>query len=83
MATKLGIIAGGGDLPVRICEACEEAGRPFYVVAIDQQADTAQLARFPHSIIRLGAAGKALKLFKNEGVKDLVMAGKVSRPSLA
>lgn len=83
MATKLGIIAGGGDLPIRICQACERDGRPFFVVAIDQQADTAQLSRFPHAVIRLGAAGKALKLFKNEGVRDLVMAGKVSRPSLA
>lgn len=83
MATKLGVIAGGGDLPVRICEACEETGRPFFVVAIEHQADTAQLARFPHLVVRLGAAGKALKAFKKEGVQDLVMAGKVSRPSLA
>ncbi len=83
MATKLGIIAGGGDLPVRICEACEKAGRPFFVVAIEHQADTGQLSRFPHAVLRLGAAGKALQTFKKEGVRDLVMAGKVSRPSLA
>ncbi|WP_425404824.1 LpxI family protein [Hwanghaeella sp.] len=83
MATKLGIIAGGGDLPVRICEACEESGRPFFVVAIENHADIDQLARFPHAVLRLGAAGKALKAFKKEGVRDLVMAGKVSRPSLA
>lgn len=83
MVTKLGIIAGGGDLPVRICEACEDAGRPFFVIAIEHQADIGRLSRFPHAVIRIGAAGKALKLFKKEGVRDLVMAGKVSRPSLA
>ncbi len=83
MPTKLGVIAGGGDLPIRICEACEEAGRPFFVVAIEKQADTDRLARFPHAVIRLGAAGKAIKRFKDEGVVDLVMAGRVSRPSLA
>ena len=83
MATKLGVIAGGGNLPVRICEACESAGRPFFVIAIDRQADLASLSRFPHAVVRLGAAGKALKRFKAEGVKDLVMAGRVTRPSLA
>jgi len=83
MPTKLGVIAGGGDLPIRICEACEESGRPFFVVAIEQQADLAGLSRFPHAVIRLGAAGKAIKRFKEEGIVDLVMAGRVSRPSLA
>ena len=83
MPTKLGVIAGGGDLPIRICEACEEAGRPFFVVAIEQQADVDRLSRYPHAVIRLGAAGKAIKRFKEEGVADIVMAGRVSRPSLA
>lgn len=83
MPTKLGVIAGGGDLPVRICEACEQEGRPYFVVAIEKQADVDKLAGFPHSVIRLGAAGKAIKRFKEEGVVDLVMAGRVTRPSLA
>ena len=81
--TKLGVIAGGGSLPIRICEACENAGRPFFVIAIEKQADVDGLSRFPHAVVRLGAAGKALKRFKAEGVQDLVMAGRVSRPSLA
>lgn len=78
---KLGIIAGRGDLPVRLVEAARAAGREVYVLAIKNQVDQ-PLDGILHDWIRLGAAGKALDLLRANGVVDLVFAGAVKRPSL-
>lgn len=80
-AAKLGIIAGRGDLPVRLVEAARASGREVYVLAIKNQVDQ-PLDGIPHDWIRLGAAGKALDLLRANGVVDLVFAGAVKRPSL-
>jgi DUF1009 family protein len=78
---KLGIIAGRGDLPVRLVEAARATGREVYVLAIKNQVEQ-PLDGIPHDWIRLGAAGKALDLLRANGVVDLVFAGAVKRPSL-
>lgn len=83
VGTKLGILAGGGKLPARIIEACRENDRPFFVIAFKGQADDATVAGTPHAWVRLGAAGKTLKLLRQAGVEVLVMAGRIRRPSLA
>jgi DUF1009 family protein len=80
-APKLGIIAGGGDLPLRLIEAARSAGRDFYVLAIKNQADLA-LNGVPHDWVRLGAAGTALELLRAAEVRDVVFAGRIKRPSL-
>ena len=58
MAAKLGILAGGGDLPRQIILACEESGRPYYVVALSGHA-APELARHGGAA-RLGAVGTIL-----------------------
>ena len=79
---KLGIVAGGGDLPLMIIKECQEQGRPFYVLALKEHADPTRYAEnLPLSWIRLGEVGKALKIAKENGVKELVMIGTVKRPS--
>jgi len=83
MPPKLGIIAGGGDLPVRIIEACRQAGRPHFVLAFEGQTPADTVAGTEHAWVRLGAAGKAIKLLKAAGVVELVLAGPVSRPSFS
>ena len=32
---KLGLIAGGGTLPVEIAEHCRRSGRPLFVIRLD------------------------------------------------
>src|SRR5262249_24796820 len=78
MASKLGIVAGSGDLPRRIV-----AARPFFVLAFEGEADPTFLAGLPHAVIRLGAAGEGFRLLREAGVEELVLAGGVQRPSLA
>ena len=38
-AGKLGLIAGGGDLPAAVAQRCEAEGRAVYVVRLEGFAD--------------------------------------------
>lgn len=82
MTRKIGIIAGGGDLPRQLCEACETQGRPYYVVALEGHADEAALTGRPHSTVRVGAVGKALAVLKSQEIREIIIAGGLARPSM-
>lgn len=81
-AAKLGILAGSGTLPGRIIEHCVRAGRAYFVIAFKDQTDPQTVAGSPHLWVRLGAAGQAVAALKKAGVRDLVMAGGINRPSM-
>jgi len=83
MAPKLGILAGSGELPLRLIDACRASGRAVFVLGFEGAADPANFAAVPHASIRLGAAADGLKILRENGVEELVMAGPVRRPSLA
>ena len=79
---KLGILAGAGELPRRIIEACRAADRDFFVLAFTGEADTNILADVPHATVRLGAAGEGFRLLHEAGVEEIVFAGGVKRPTV-
>ena len=83
MGNRLGILAGGGNLPGRLIDVCRETGREFYVIAIEGQADPAVIGDSPHCWVRLGAAKKALEIARREAFDEIVMIGPVKRPSMA
>ena len=76
---KLGLIAGGGALPLEIAAACERAGRPMFVVRIQSLA-AETLHRFDGVDISLGQFGKAVAALKRAGVRHVCLAGNVRRP---
>ena len=80
MAARLGIVAGGGDVPVRIAAACERAGREVYILGLEGQADPDTLDA--DAWIRLGEAGRGLDLLRQAKVEELTVVGRVKRPSL-
>jgi UDP-2,3-diacylglucosamine hydrolase len=80
--TKLGIIAGGGTLPVEIAAHCRAAGRPFVVMRLRGFADAA-LGTEPGHEVGLAELGKCIKLLKNEGVQAVCFVGNVSRPDFS
>ena len=82
MQPKLGILAGGGDLPARIVEACRRTGRAFFVIAFEGQADAHTVEGCDHAWVPLEKAGKTIKLLNRAAVAEVVMAGHVRRPSL-
>lgn len=79
----LGIVAGGGALPRRIIEACRRDGRDVFVVAIEGHTEAATVDGVDHVWVRLGAASGALGPLRASGVRQLVLAGPIRRPSLA
>jgi len=83
MLPKLGIIAGGGKLPGELIKHCQASGRDFFVIALTDQAEASDLVGVAHEWVRLGAAGKAIKLLRANAVEELVLAGSVKRPSLS
>jgi DUF1009 family protein len=78
-AAPLGIIAGGGDLPLAIAESAREAGRPVFVIALTVSAD-AWVESWPHEWASLGEVGKVIKALRGANVADIVLAGKLARP---
>jgi len=79
---KLGIIAGGGALPLKLAAACEARGAPFIIVRLAGFADPAA-AEFPGGEVRLGEGGKLARLLKEHGCDAVVMAGLVPRPDFS
>jgi DUF1009 family protein len=82
MAGRLGIVAGGGDLPRHLVECCRAAGREVFVLALEGAAAPATVEGVPHAWCRLGAAATGLALLRENHVTELVLAGGIRRPSL-
>lgn len=78
---KLGIIAGGGTLPARLASAAQTAGRAVFVVKLDRHADDPELDQYPGITARLGAAARILDAMRDNACQDVVLAGKVARPT--
>lgn len=82
-SSTLGIIAGKGSLPAQLIDFCQKNNRSFFVIAFDESFSPQTMANIPHAVVRIGAVGEALKYLRDAGVKEIVMAGGIKRPSLA
>lgn len=81
--SKLGILAGGGELPRLLIQTCRDQTRDVFVVAFKDQCDPQTTEGVDHAWVRLGAAGQAIKHLRDNGVEELVMAGRIKRPGVA
>jgi DUF1009 family protein len=79
---SIGLIAGGGALPFFLLEALHCEKKPVCVVALQGVTSPELVEGVPHLWISLGEIIKVLDFFKAQGVFEIVMAGKVPRPSL-
>ncbi|TIR39253.1 MAG: DUF1009 domain-containing protein, partial [Mesorhizobium sp.] len=83
--SRVGIIAGGGSLPVEVAEGLVRQGHsPFIILAegeVDREAD---FAAYEQATLALEDIGFLLPLLKREGISHLVLAGEIKRrPRLA
>lgn len=78
-AGKLGLIAGGGELPHAIARRCESEGRAVFVIRLAGFAD-APLERWPGDIFGMAEIGGILKALRREGCEAVCLAGTVNRP---
>lgn len=79
---KLGLIAGGGDLPVRLARQCQAAGRPVFVIRLKGMADPA-LEAFDGVEAGIAEFGKGFSALRAAGCQAVCLAGVVKRPDFA
>ncbi|MCH2203485.1 MAG: UDP-2,3-diacylglucosamine diphosphatase LpxI [Fuerstiella sp.] len=77
---RLGLLAGGGDFPIRFTRSAQAAGHFVFGLGVtgmasDELADVCDDFRFAP----LARVGKAIRLFKRAGVQRIVMAGKIDK----
>ena len=87
---KLGMIAGGGMMPVEIIKHCNSTGREIFVVGIEPFAKEEELKDAQHTctlyevrsiFAKMGEVGKILKALTQNDVYEIVLAGGIKRPS--
>jgi DUF1009 family protein len=83
MSEKIGLIAGKGQFPLIFAEAARTRGYEVVAVAHRGETDPALAARV-HRLewIYVGQLGKIIRIFKEAGVRQAVMAGGISRGRL-
>jgi DUF1009 family protein len=80
--TRLGLIAGGGGLPLALAAHCQDAGRPYFVIRLRGFADAA-LEAHPGDIAGVAEIGRIVRLARDAGCQSLCFAGLVRRPDFA
>ncbi len=80
-ASRLGIIAGGGSLPLAVAAAAEESGYSPFIIGLSGNA-SGEIERFPHVYAGIGQVGLTLRTLRREGCKRVVFAGSLRRPNL-
>ena len=76
---RIGILAGGGGVPLEIAHCVHARGQPVHIVALEGEADR-PFAPFDVTYVKWGQVGAILSAFKQAGSQDLVIVGKVKRP---
>ena len=79
---RIGVIAGQGDHPLKLSEALVQLGYEPFVVLVLGQAD-ADYSNFESAEFPVGQVGKIISTLKAHGCDRLVMAGKVTRPTMS
>ena len=79
---KLGLIAGGGGLPLALAEHCRDAGRPYFVIRLKGFAEP-PLDAHPGAAAGIAEIGRIVRLAREAGCEALCFAGIVRRPDFA
>jgi DUF1009 family protein len=75
----IGIICGGGSIPIAVARAVKARDREVMLFPLRGFADPA-VARFPHRWMHLGAVGTLIAAMREAGCKEVVMIGSLVRP---
>jgi UDP-2,3-diacylglucosamine hydrolase len=79
----VGLIAAGGAMPFAVAESLAARGKASVLFALRGVCDAQGVERFRHHWISIGELGRATKLFRAEGCRDLVFIGSLVRPALS
>jgi DUF1009 family protein len=78
--SRVGIIAGGGSLPVEVAEGLVKHGfAPFIIIAAGEVDREADFAAFDREKLALEDIGLLFPLLRRQGITHLVLAGEIKR----
>ncbi|HEY0850249.1 MAG TPA: UDP-2,3-diacylglucosamine diphosphatase LpxI [Bradyrhizobium sp.] len=83
LSSPVGVIAGGGAMPFAVADSLSARGIAAVIFALKGACDPAGVARFRHHWISVGQFGKATRLLRSEGCRDLIFIGSLGRPALS
>jgi hypothetical protein len=83
ICSPVGVIAGGGAMPFAVADSLTARGIAPVIFALRGACDPVAVARFRHHWISVGQLGRATKLFRSEGCRDLIFIGTLLRPALS
>jgi UDP-2,3-diacylglucosamine hydrolase len=83
ISSPIGLIAGGGVLPFAVADSLIARGIDPVLFALKGVCDPVAVERFRHRWIWVGQFGRAAKLFRAEGCRELVFIGTLVRPALS
>lgn len=78
---RLGVIAGGGPLPLMLAEHCQANGREVFVAGVSGAA-APEISSFPHQWVELGRIGDLLRILREQNCGEIVFIGPVKRPDI-
>jgi UDP-2,3-diacylglucosamine hydrolase len=79
----IALFAGRGDLPHTLIQIFQKQKRPFVILAFQGQTEKSLVEHLPHIWLHFGEIGKALRYMDENHIKEIVMAGAISRPVLS
>jgi hypothetical protein len=82
-SSPVGLIAGGGALPFAVADSLAARGISSVLFALRGACDAQKVERYHHLWISVGQFGRATRLFRAEGCRDLVFIGTLMRPALS
>jgi UDP-2,3-diacylglucosamine hydrolase len=83
MPGRLAIVAGGGDLPIRLAEHALAAGRDPFVIGIAGFVDPGFVTLHGGVEVSIGEIGKQIDAIRKAACEEVVFAGVVRRPDFA
>ena len=83
ISSPVGLIAAGGAMPFAVADSLAARGIDAVLFALRGACDPARVQHFRHHWISVGELGRAVKLFRAEGCRDLVFIGSLVRPALS
>jgi UDP-2,3-diacylglucosamine hydrolase len=83
ISSPVGLIAAGGAMPFAVADSLAARGVDAVLFALRGACDPTLVTRFRHHWISVGQLGRAVRLFRAEGCRDLVFIGSLVRPALS
>jgi UDP-2,3-diacylglucosamine hydrolase len=81
--SPVGLIAAGGAMPFAVADSLAARGIRPVLFAIKGACDAAKVERYSHHWISVGQLGRATRLLREEGCRDLIFIGSLVRPALS